>query len=661
VNRRKFVQQAGVTAAAFGILRNIEACAPPSPAPPPQPVLLPGTFGELRDRYFVFHLDKNPVTATYLGGDGYSAALATVNSRLRDYREASIQTELREYRSLRSSITAIPETALTVTETADRQLMMAQLDFLIRQMGQQHYYQRALDTYVAEPFRGVDWQIQQMAAIPGGMLGEEADWQQVVARTLSIPAYLEVAKINLLAGKKAGIIPDKRMVQRDGINGSKANADYFRTTLPQTAQKFIGSRPFASAMMTQINAAGNSAAYAWDQFAAWLGQNFDVNEAVDRYASGEAEYEWRVHNVLRDPRSAAELYEYGAQQVALYTGKIFDVAKEFSDNAKLNLPFGTDAEKYASVKRVMDFLSKDSPKDDEQLFKWYRDAGARAVAYGREHNLFDVPADYRLEVVPTPPVLQSTIDAAYYPAPPFKKTGVGRFYLTPTGNNAEALKLNNFASVADTAIHEGFPGHDWHFRYMTQHREKISNIRWLTPGAVEDSSSMWSDSQPTEGWGLYSEELMSEPVANRKYGFYSAGEYLYELQGQLLRAVRIRVDVGLHTGRMSFDDAIDYFTEHVLFTPGARSRAATDPAAKAAYDSALRAIYRYSKWPTQAITYNLGKNAIIELREACKQRAGSAFDPRKFHERFMSQGQIAVAFIRDAFLDECGPAPAPST
>jgi uncharacterized protein (DUF885 family) len=162
----------------------------------------------------------------------------------------------------------------------------------------------------------------------------------------------------------------------------------------------------------------------------------------------------------------------------------------------------------------------------------------------------------------------------------------------------------------------------------------------------------------TEGWGLYSEELMSEPAPNHKYGFYSAGEYLYELQGQLLRAVRIRVDVGLHTGRMTFDDAIDYFTEHVMFTPGARARAATDPAAKAAFDSATRAIYRYSKWPTQAITYNLGKNAIIELREACKARAGSSFSAKKFHERFMSQGQIPVAFIRDSFLEECGPAPA---
>ena len=70
---------------------------------------------------------------------------------------------------------------------------------------------------------------------------------------------------------------------------------------------------------------------------------------------------------------------------------------------------------------------------------------------------------------------------------------------------------------------------------------------------------MWSDSMALEGWGLYSEELMAEAAPNHKYGFYSPGEYLYELQGQLLRAVRIRVDVGIHTGRMTFDQAIDYY------------------------------------------------------------------------------------------------------
>jgi uncharacterized protein (DUF885 family) len=227
---------------------------------------------------------------------------------------------------------------------------------------------------------------------------------------------------------------------------------------------------------------------------------------------------------------------------------------------------------------------------------------------------------------------------------------VGRFYLTPTGNDPAALKQNNRASVADTAVHEGFPGHDWHYKYMTAHADQISNIRWLTPGAVEDSSSMWSDSMAAEGWALYCEELMSDPRPGHPYGFYDAGEYLYELQGQLLRAVRIVVDVGIHTRRMTFDQAVDYFTEHVDFFPGARQRAATDPAARAAADVAQRAMYRYSKWPTQAITYNLGKNAIVDLREAYRARTGAAYSAKHFHQKFMGMGTIPVAYFKASFL-----------
>ena len=151
---------------------------------------------------------------------------------------------------------------------------------------------------------------------------------------------------------------------------------------------------------------------------------------------------------------------------------------------------------------------------------------------------------------------------------------------------------------------------------------------------------------------------MAEPASGRPYGFYSAGERLYELQGQLLRAVRVRVDVGIHTGRMSFDEAMDYFTEHVEFYPKARAVAATDPTARAIAAGAERAIYRYSKWPTQAITYNLGKTAIIELREALRQKQGHMegrpqgrpFDARAFHERLMRMGAIPTGYYREWFL-----------
>ncbi|HEU0300020.1 MAG TPA: DUF885 domain-containing protein, partial [Longimicrobium sp.] len=528
-------------------------------------------------------------------------------------------------------------------------VMGAQLNFILHQMEELRYHERSVDTYVAEPFRGIDWQIQQMTDVGGGMLGTQGEWELLIARLGEVSAYVTAARFNLQAGIDAGNTPDWRMVERDGMAGSQSNAEYFRETLPPLAERYMGGRPFAAELMGYLRTAALRAADSYAGFAAWLDMRFR-DERTDRFAVGEREYEWRVRNNLRETRSAAELFEYGHQQVALYQGRIYQVAEEVAREARLDLPFGSAEQKNAGVRAVMEHLGSDSPANDDELLQWYVEAGRRAVQYGRERELFDIPAEYRLDVHPTPPVLRSTIDAAYYAAPPFKQSGVGRFYLTPTGNDPAALRLNNRASVADTAIHEGFPGHDWHYKFMTQNARTIANIRWLTPGAVEDSASMWQDSMAAEGWGLYAEELMSEPAPGRPYGFYTPGEYLYELQGQLLRAVRIVVDVGIHTGRMSFDEAVDYFTANVSFFPGACAQAETDATARAVCEGAQRAMYRYSKWPTQAITYNLGKNAIQELREAYRQARGARYSARDFHEQLMRQGTIPVGYIREYFL-----------
>lgn len=644
MNRRSFFRQGAQAAFAAGILQRLEGARLLA-----QQLSPPSEFARLRDRYFVRVLQLNPVTATYLGGDAYSPELRDVNTRLRDFRPQAIAEELRFYRLIKGTVAAIDPRTLTPEEQIDREVLNAQLDFIIHQLGDLKYYQRSVDTYVQEPFRGVDWQIQQMEDAGGGLLGTEAEWELVARRVGAIPAYLEVAKANLLAGKAAGNIPDWRMVARDGVAGSRSNADYFRTTLPDLARRLVGSRAFGAQALPRVTAAAERAAQAWTAFAAFLEQTY-AGDRTDRFAVGTQEYEWRLRNNLRETRTAAQLYAYGQQQVALYQGRMYEVAQAAAREAGLNLPWGTREQKNAGVRAVMESLGKDSPKSDDELLQWYVDTGRRAVAYGREHQLFDIPADYRLDVYPTPPVLRSTIDAAYYSAPPFKKTGVGRFYLTPTGNDPAALRENNRSSVADTAIHEGFPGHDWHYKYMTQHASEISNIRWLTPGAVEDSSSMWEDSMAAEGWALYAEELMSEAAPGKPYGFYTAGEYLYELQGQLLRSVRIVVDVGMHTGRMSFDQAVDYFTANVSFFPNACARAASDPTAKAICDGAQRALYRYSKWPTQAITYNLGKTAIQSLRDAYRRAQGARYSAKEFHERLMRMGTIPAPYFREYFL-----------
>ena len=640
MQRRPFLRSSAHAALGLGALSRVRSLWSLEP--------LADSFPALREEFFLSALGHAPVTATYLGGASYSPKLAGVDGRLRDWSDATLRDERAELAGFLNRLGAIDAVTLPVAEQIDHAVMAAQIGYLVHQYEVIRSHERVIDTYVAEPFRGVDWQIQGMTETGKNERGTEAEWNLVIQRVKGVPEYLARARTNLLAGKNSGNMPDRRMVERDGIKGSHDNADYFSNALLASAKGFLGSRNFAAKALTDLNAASATAAKAWQDFAAFLQQTYDLKETKDRFAAGETEYAWRLAHCLKESRTAAQLFDYGATQVARYENQIFEVAAVVAKEAKLSLSFKTDAEKRASVREVMKFLSQDSPKNDDELLQWYVSAGERAVKYGREMKLFDVPAEYRLEVTPTPPVLRSTIDAAYYPAPPFKKSGVGRFYLTPTGNDPAALKLNNRASVADTAVHEGFPGHDWYYKYQTNHGAGISNIRWFTPGAVEDSSSMWQDSLASEGWALYSEELMAEPSFGKPYGFYTAGERLYELQGQLLRAVRVRVDTGMHTGRMSFDDAMDYFLEHASFAPGARTKSDADSKAETA--GALRAIYRYSKWPTQAITYNLGKEAIISLREAWKKKRDKGYTAREFHEKFIGMGTIPTGYFRDSFL-----------
>ncbi|HVG46199.1 MAG TPA: DUF885 family protein, partial [Longimicrobium sp.] len=257
MDRRSFFRQGAQAALAAGILQRLEGAELLA-----QRLAPPSEFARLRDRYFVRVLQLNPVTATYLGGDAYSPQLRDVNTRLRDFRPAAIEQELQFYRLIKSASDAMDTAGLTPEERIDREVLGAQLSFIIHQLGDLRYHQRSVDTYVQEPFRGVDWQIQQMADAGGGLLGTQAEWEMVVRRVGAIPAYLEVARTNLLAGKAAGNLPDWRMVARDGVAGSRSNADYFRATLPDLARRLVGRRAFGAATLPRVAAAAARAAAA---------------------------------------------------------------------------------------------------------------------------------------------------------------------------------------------------------------------------------------------------------------------------------------------------------------------------------------------------------------------------------------------------------------
>jgi uncharacterized protein (DUF885 family) len=648
------------------------ACVAPQPAANTNTAATLGGTGDvafktLQDRFVVEFLRRNPTVNTYLGGAGFDPSLAEADGRLRDHSPAALEAEDRWLAETQKAFEAVAPDSLSPARRIDREVALAQIRFLLRQHQQRRYQERAVDTYTSDPFRAIDWQLQGMTQTGEKSYGTFEEWTLTAKRVGDIPRFLTVARQQLEAGARSGNTADHRMLRRDGINTSEANAKYFEETLPKLAEERIALGEASGQLLGRVRDASKQAAEAYRQFGEFVKLTFfdfgpgrdpqpKAQFASDRYAMGEAEYDWAIKNNLRLQTTAAELHG-GAMEIVDGTRReMVALAAKIAEKRGMPIPQapptgGTD---YTGVVRaVFDELSKDYPKSDDEMVAWYRDSCFRVVDYGRKTGVFDVPADYKLDVTITPPPLLASIDgAAYYPAPPFKTSGVGRFYVSPTGNDEAALKSNNRAALADLAIHEGFPGHDWHFKVMTQYKADIAPLRWLTPGAVEDSSSMWQDSMASEGWALYSEALMAEPAPGAPEGFYTPEERLYQLQGKLYRDLRVRVDTGIHTNRMSYDEAVDLFSEIVDFLPGKCSDPAKSDAKRASCESSERAIFRYSKWPTQAITYRLGKDQIYALRADASKLLGDRFSPKTFHLLFMKQGTIPVGYFREELLRE---------
>ena len=472
-------------------------------------------FATLEHEYVTYVLAQFPVVATYLGGAAFDPTLAAVDGKLRDYSPAALQQEDARLGEFRARFAALAPATLSARRRIDRSVALAQIDFLVHEHTVRRHQLRSLDSYVDEPFRGVDWQIQAMSATGAATYGTDAEWREVIARARAIALILPPPKTSSprvsrrttrLTGGCSTISACRERCGRRVLHQDPA-ADRGTDIAPAHRE----------ALVRDLQAAGNPAASAYRHLRDFVITTFFTDPQLegsaalkpayrsDRFAFGAVEYDWALRNNLHvEPDGRRALAgSWGAVQAT--RAEMMTLARQIA--ASHHWPAAPSGER--AVRAVFEQLSQNAPRTDAEMVEGYRHTGQRLVEYARTTGLFDMPADYRLEVTATPPPLRSSIEgAAYYAAPPFKKGGIGRFYVTPTDDDAAELRAeHNYAAMPDLAAHEGFPGHDWHYKVMTQYRAGIAAVRWLTPGAVEDSSSMWQDSMAAEGWGLYSESL----------------------------------------------------------------------------------------------------------------------------------------------------------
>ena len=125
----------------------------------------------------------------------------------------------------------------------------------------------------------------------------------------------------------------------------------------------------------------------------------------------------------------------------------------------------------------------------------------------------------------------------------------------------------------------------------------------------------------SEGWALYSERL------GKEIGFYENPFSDYgRLQDEMLRAIRLVVDTGLHAKKWNRDQVVQFFHDHSAIDEF-EVQNETD---------------RYIVWPAQALGYKIGQLKILELRDRAKRELGDKFDIRGFHDEVLGAGALPL-------------------
>ena len=357
----------------------------------------------------------------------------------------------------------------------------------------------------------------------------------------------------------------------------------------------------APSLADELRRAGQAALQSLVGFGGALRDDIEPSPDPHSFAIGEEQFSRRLHHEHALMAGAPELWRYGLHLQEEVTQEIVALAARLDPR-----PW----------RELVDHLRDQTPDPDE-LLGVYRSELDRACEFVRRHNLVRVP-DGDVEVVPTPAFLASLVPfAAYEPPPVFLQQRTGRFYVTrpnpslPPDAFAQQRRGHCRYAIPVMAAHEVYPGH---------------HLQLLTSGGLESEvrRHVWSPVM-VEGWALYSEQLMGEA------GYYESDEVrLFQLVNLLWRAIRVVLDVGLHTRGMTPAEAVDYLVEHL-------------PIERLSAEAEVR---RYCAWPTYQLCYAVGRRELLRLREAYQERAAASFDPRRFHDELMSYGGIPVSLAR---------------
>jgi uncharacterized protein (DUF885 family) len=410
----------------------------------------------------------------------------------------------------------------------------------------------------------------------------------MLARLEKVPAYCE-------KGKAAFREPVAKFVELAAEVASQGGP-FLARVVPAAAERAGSMRAAALAK------AGERAAAALDDFMAYV----KGLPAREDFAAGREAFDRLLKEYHLLDYDADSLLAFGRESLAQLQGEMSALADKIR-------PGSTPAQLIAEFK-------KDHPAADE-LLDFYRDWMSRSRQFVVDEDICGMPEGEELEVIPTPEFERAVIPYAAYMAPAaYEPRQKGFFYVTPVAETAtpqeaeQKLQGHNRVKVPIIALHEGYPGH---------------HVQLCWSNRVEGRMRREFHSNPLiEGWALYCEEMM------REKGFYGEERVILgQKKDTLWRAARVVLDASLHTGGMTYEQAVSFLVDVVSLE---RVNAEAE-------------VNRYIYTPTQPMSYLVGKREIMALRdEYFAKHTGAPL--REFHDRLLAVGSLPVKLVREAVL-----------
>jgi uncharacterized protein (DUF885 family) len=538
-------------------------------------------FSSLVKDYLTERYDESPTWASMLGLTAYDERSEDLSAEAFRRRDAAVLDWTKRFR-------AVPDESLSDDERIDRDVVLASLRG--RELTQPRLdWKRQPNTYLNPSLGGV-FTLFLHRLRPERDLAEAAR-----ARLLAVPKHVADGKANVDFALVPPVYVDR------AIGQAKAAARYARELVPAEVKD--------PNLRQKVAEAGATAATAFEDFASHLESN-KIRAAGD-YAIGEELYTALLREKELLPFGTRELRERGREQYDLLANEANKIARQIDGG-------GTWTEVCERLNRVH------APTPDAMRAE-YEEWTERARSFLVDTGLVTLPPGERCTVEPSPHYQRPIQAVASYNQPPaFSNSLHGHFFVpyppdgTPPEEVQKRLEGNCSAGIPTTAVHEAYPGHHWHLVMAKQNPSDIRRTHFTSYFA--------------EGWGLYAERVM------REQGFFADPRHLlFQYEATLFRAARIVVDTSLHTGEMTFDQAVDFMVKNGNLTlPNAKAE-----------------VGRYCSWPTQASSYLTGMLEIIDIRTRWLAGRGSADRAalRAFHDAITSTGSIPTSLAERAIAN----------